>query len=83
MKKILADPTAPKQKKNGRWPWSYNAPTKDQAHSGFLSAGNDYGVGHRNPVGKEKASSYEAGPIPQQSKCFSPNEIFQSEDKRG
>jgi hypothetical protein len=83
MKKMLADPTAPKQKKNGMYPWDYAAPTKDQSHSGFLSAGNDYGTGHRNPVGKDKASSYDSGPIPQQSKCFSPNEIFKSEDKRG
>lgn len=83
MEKILKDPIAPKQKKDGKWPWSYNAPTKDQAHSGYLSAGNDYGVGHRTPVGKEKAGSYESGPIPMKAKCFSPDEIFDGEDKKG
>ena len=83
MKKILSDPIAPSQKKNGMYPWSYVAPTKDQAHSGYLSAGNDYGVGFRTPIGKEKASGPESGPIPQYSKCFSPNEIFNGEDKKG
>jgi hypothetical protein len=83
MKKVLADPIAPRQKKDGKWPWSYKAPTKDQAHSGYLSAGNDYGVGFRTPVGKEKASDIKSGPIPQESHCFSPNEIFDHEDRRG
>lgn len=83
MKKILKDPIAPHQKVDGRYPWTYNAPTKDQAHSGFLSAGNNYGIGHRTPVGKERASGLESGPIPQEAHCFSPDEIFLGEDKRG
>jgi hypothetical protein len=83
MDKILKDPIAPKQKKNGIYPWSYNAPTKDQAQSGSLSAGNDYGVGFRVPVGKEMAGSYDSGPIPMESKCFSPDAIFNAEDKKG
>lgn len=81
--KVLKNPIAVKTKVDGKWPWTYNAPTKDQAHSGYLSAGNNYGVGHRTPIGKMKASSMESGPIPQESKAFSPNEIFDGEDKRG
>lgn len=81
--KILKDPIAVKKKVDGKWPWTFNAPTKDQAHSGYLSAGNDYGVGYRQPVGKEKASGPASGPIPQESHCFSPNEIFDHEDKKG
>ncbi len=81
--KILKDRTAVKTKINGEWPWTFNAPTKDQAHSGCISAGNDYGVGIRQPVGKETASGLDSGPIPQASKCFSPDEIFYGEDKRG
>jgi hypothetical protein len=83
MKKILADPTAPKQKMNGEWPWSYKAPSKDHATSGCLSAGNHYGIGHRTPVGKMSASGVQSGPIPQEAKAFSPDEIFYGEDKKG
>jgi hypothetical protein len=90
MAKVLKDPIAVKEKVNGVYPWSYNAPTKDQAHSGNIPAGNYYGVGHRTPVGKEKAGDMASGPIPQESKCFSPDEIFGKmgqiyggEDKRG
>jgi hypothetical protein len=81
--KVLKDPIAVKKKVDGEWPWTFNAPTKDQAHSGCLSAGNDYGIGHRQPVGKMSASGLESGPIPQKAHCFSPDEIFYGEDKRG
>lgn len=86
MNKVLKDPIAVKKKVNGIYPWSFIAPTKDGAHSGCLSAGNDYGVGHRQPVGTFKTSSMASGPIPQESKKFSPDEIFygkNAEDKRG
>lgn len=82
-KKPFKDRTAPKQKVNGMYPWDYAAPTKDQAHSGYLSAGDDYGVGIRQPVGTFKTSSMASGPIPQTSKGFSPNEIFDKSDERG
>lgn len=81
--KVLQDRTAVKTKINGEWPFTFNAPTKDYSHSGCISAGNDYGVGIRQPVGTFKASGPEAGPIPQTSHCFSPNEIFYKEDQRG
>jgi hypothetical protein len=83
MNKVLKDPTKVKNKVNGEWPWTFNAPTKDVSHSGCLSAGNDYGVGHRQPVGKETASGITNGPIPQESKAFSVKEIFYGEDQRG
>lgn len=86
MNKVLKDPIAVKKKVNGEWPWSFVAPSKDHATSGCLSAGNDYGVGHRTPVGKFKASNIESGPIPQKAHCFSPDEIFygkNAEDKKG
>jgi len=81
--KVLKDPIAVKQRLNGELPWTFNAPTKDYSHSGCISAGNDYGVGHRQPVGKDKASGPESGPIPQKAHCFSPDEIFYKEDNRG
>jgi hypothetical protein len=81
--KILRDPISVKKKVNGAYPFEFKGLTKDQAHSGFLTAGNDYGVGHRTPVGTEKCSGMASGPIPQQSKAFSPNEIFATEDRKG
>ncbi|HAM53738.1 MAG TPA: hypothetical protein DCP92_24730 [Nitrospiraceae bacterium] len=83
MNKVLKSPIAPKEKKDGIYPWTYNAPTKDQAHSGYLCAGNKYGVGFRNPMGKEHCGSMESGPIPQKAHAFSPDEVFDGEDKKG
>ena len=83
MNKVLKDPLAVKKKSNGKWPWGYNAPTKDQAHSGYLSAGDDYGIGRRQPVGTKKVTGVASGPIPQKASCFSPDEIFDYEDQKG
>ncbi len=76
------DRTEVKTKVNGVYPWDFAAPSKDTSHSGGLPAGNYYGVGHAQPIGKESASGPEGGPIPQTSKCWSPNEAFK-QDKRG
>lgn len=90
--KVLDDPIAPKQRINGKEEWSFHAPSYDNRTSGSIPAGNDYGVGFKEPVGKFNASSYPSGPIPQSSKCFSPLEIFDKstgivkvdkEDKKG
>ena len=64
MAKQFKDPIEPSERKNGYFAWSFKAPTKDQATSGCISAGDSYGVGFRTPVGKEKASSMMNGPIP-------------------
>ena len=83
MAKVLDDRTEVKKKVDGTWPWTFNAPTKDVAHSGCLSAGNDYGTGIPQPTGKFEAAPMDKGPIPQSSKCFSPDEIFYGSDRRG
>jgi len=83
MNKVLSDRTAVKKKENGEYPWSFKAPSKDHATSGCLSAGNDYGVGHRQPVGKKTAGNLPTGPIPQEAVAFHPDEIFYGIDKRG
>lgn len=81
----MKDPIAVKQKKrDGQKEWSYKAPSYDNRTSCSMSAGDDYGIGHRTPVGKEKAGSVESGPIPQKSYSFSPDEVFYgSEDQKG
>jgi hypothetical protein len=73
--KSFPDPIAPTKrvapKADVPKPWPFRAPTKEEATTGrFMEAGDDYGVGFRSPVGKEKAGSMESGPIPQRSKCF-------------
>lgn len=81
--KVLSDRLAVKKKTNGESPFSFAAPSKDRAHSGCLSAGDNYGVGVAQPLGKTAAKGLESGPIPQESKAFSPKDIFYGEDKRG
>ena len=52
------------------------APTKEQATTGrFMSAGDDYGIGRKAPVGKFKSSSIQSGPIPFGCKAINPDEI--------
>jgi len=84
MNKVLKDPISPKKRTDGDFPWSYKAPSYDNRTSCSISAGNDYGIGHRTPVGKEAPGPISSGPIPQQSHCFSPDEVFYGgEDKKG
>lgn len=67
-KSEFKDPIRPKVRVTSR---DFVAPTKEQATTGeFMRAGDYHGVGFRQPVGKEKASSLKDGPIPQDSKCF-------------
>lgn len=91
-KKILADPIAVKKRENGKFEWSFKAPSYDNRTSCSIPAGNDYGIGHREPVGKFKASPLTSGPIPQSAHAFSPDMIFDAyngkvkvdkEDKKG
>ena len=83
MNKVLKDPLEVKSKHNGTFPWSWKAPSYDNRTSSSISAGDDYGIGRKQPVGTEKCSSMESGPIPQHSRSFSPHEIFNTTDKAG
>lgn len=61
----------PKERKASK---AFAAPTKESATTGrYMSAGDDYGVGYRTPVGKESARSLSSGVIPQETKCIDPN----------
>ena len=71
--KPFKDPIAPRERKTSS---NYVAPSKEGATTGrFMPAGDDYGVGFRTPIGKEKASSYEKGPIPLKTECFDPDKM--------
>lgn len=71
--KDFKDATAVKECKTSQ---NFVAPTKEKATTGrFMSAGDDYGVGHRTPIGGFKASGIMSGPIPMKSKRMNPDEI--------
>jgi hypothetical protein len=54
MKTGFKDPIAVKVKeKRVQSGWNFDAPEYDRRTSEFISAGTDYGVGHRSPVGRE------------------------------
>lgn len=70
---MFKDPIAVKTRRTSK---DFVAPTKEKATTGrFMPPGDDYGIGHRTPVGSFKASSIESGPIPMKSKCVNPDEI--------
>ena len=70
---MFKDPISVKERKADK---TFVAPSKEQATTGrYMSAGDNYGIGHRTPVGKDKASSIESGPIPLGCKRVDPNEI--------
>lgn len=73
MKKFLENPIAPRKRDAT---YDFAAPTKEEATTGrFMCAGDNYGVGFRNPVGKEEASHIMDGPIPFGCERVNPNDL--------
>lgn len=64
--KKFEDPIAVKKSVEGDEPWNFKAPKYDNRSSCFVSAGCDYGLGHKQPVGSENVSNKHA--VPQKSK---------------
>jgi hypothetical protein len=55
----------------------FKKPSKEQATTGrFMQMGDEYGVGYRTPVGKEKPRNLDQGPILQNSECYNPDEMI-------
>lgn len=55
---------------------NFAAPSKEQATTGrWMDAGDDYGLGFKNPVGNFGASSYDMGPIPLSCRVINPDEL--------
>lgn len=77
------DPIVPRKRDDGKYPFEFKAPTYDNRTSCSISAGNDYGVAYKTPVGSFKPRNIEQGPIVQKAKAFSPYEIFENADKKG
>lgn len=55
MKTGFRDPLEVENPKKKKSPWNFEAPVYDERSSCFVNAGSDYGVGHRQPVGKKEA----------------------------
>ena len=71
MKKHFKDALAVKERKASA---NFAAPTKERATTGyFMRAGDDYGVGHRQPISGEGSKE---SPIPQKSMCFSAEDVL-------
>ena len=58
MKTGFKDPIAVKEGKKIKNPWNFDQPPYDERTSCYVAAGTNYGVGHRQPVGKDKAGPY-------------------------
>lgn len=66
------NPLSPRERKDSS---TFAAPEKEEATTGrWMQAGDYYGVGFRQPVGKEHARGLDSGAIPQSSKCMDPND---------
>lgn len=52
-----------KEKKDGEKPFSFDAPHYDKRSSHYMKAGDNYGVGHRQPVGTESHKNFDAVPM--------------------
>jgi hypothetical protein len=63
---IAVKKTQPKEKPSGgvNTPWNFTAPCYDERTSCFVDAGTHYGVGHRQPVGREGDPSSKASCLP-------------------
>lgn len=75
---VFKDPISPSKKEHGKYPWDFKSPSYDNRSSCTYNAGNDYGVGFNNPVGKEKSSSWTQGPIPMGCKSFDPKVVIEN-----
>lgn len=70
--KVLHDPIAYKDRMADI---EFANPRKERATTGrFMPAGDEYGSGFRNPIGKMEARSIEQGPIPFGCSAFHPDE---------
>ncbi len=66
----------PIEAKSGSTSKTFAAPTKEQATTGrFMVAGDNYGVGFKQPVGKESASGIKSGPLSHATGHYNPEDF--------
>ncbi len=73
------NPIAPKERKESKEPWDFKKPTYDQARAGNIFAGDQYGVGYNQPIGKFSASGPMSGPVPYGCSRFSVESVIDGE----
>ena len=83
MAKFTDNRIAPRKKDSGKYPFDFKAPSYDNRSSCSIAAGNDYGMGFNQPIGKMKASSMKEGPIPQESTFIHAKEYIRGKDVEG
>lgn len=83
MAKFTDNRIRPRKKESGEYPWDFKAPSYDNRTSSSICAGNDYGVGFNQPVGKMKARSFESGPIPQKNDFLNGRDYIRGKDIEG
>ena len=64
MKTGFNDPISRKSGKEKKSPWNFQCPDYDERSSCYLNAGTNYGIGHRQPVGKEGKAVSRASTLP-------------------
>jgi len=64
MKTGFKDPIQDKVPKKQKGPWDFTAPPYDQRSGCFVEAGDDHGVGFRQPVGHKGNPSMRADTLP-------------------
>lgn len=83
MSEILKNPIKPTKKSNGSYPFEFKAPSYDNRTSCSMAAGNDYGKGFNNPIGKDEPRGYAEGPLGAKTYAFSPDRVMYGEDIEG
>lgn len=72
-KGVFNNPIAPKEKKSSR---NFAAPSKEQSTTGrYMAAGDYYGTGFKQPVGKMRGGSVGESPVPQKSLRVDPESL--------
>lgn len=75
---MFKDPIAPKTGMNTAKGKSgvKNPPFGSTRNGGDFACGTNYGVGFKNPVGKERAISFgQSDVVPKKSKCVRPDQV--------
>jgi hypothetical protein len=64
MKTGFKDPIAVKEGKKVKNPWNFDQPSYDERTSCYVNAGTNYGVGHRQPVGRSGNPKSDVAVLP-------------------
>ena len=76
---MFKDPIKPKvPKKKIKSPWDFSAPNYDQRSGPSVAAGDYYGVGFKNPVGRLRGPKSDVGTYPLKDKQAEAEDVVKS-----